>query len=183
VVLQAGGSMQLASPWRRELVAMQQHADKIQHEDEDQGATINESMDLLMRMRSQAQSTAAAGATPGDDASGSDAENVPEENLPIHFPMDEHDTVCCGDADSELDTALTVAPHMHVPHAEQQNCMAAQVQQGNTAVHEDGSATAVTDTAVGLSPSGVCSTPKLSALGIALQSLLFLWICAHIHTH
>jgi hypothetical protein len=156
--------MQLTSPWHRELVAMQQHVAKIQHEDEDQGATINESMDLLMRMRSQAQSSAAASASPvsaspghpGDDVSGSYSENVPEENSPSQLPMDERDTVCFGDAYGESDVPPAVAPHMHVPHAKQQDGItSSDGQQCSSTVHDDANGTAVANTAAALLPSGV----------------------------
>jgi hypothetical protein len=175
VLLQAGGSMQLTSPWHRELVAMQQHVAKIQHEDEDQGATINESMDLLMRMRSQAQSSAAVSASPGhpgDDVSGSYSENVPEENSPSQLPMDERDTVCFGDACGESDVPPAVAPHLHVRHAKQQDGItSSDGQQCSSIVHaDDSNGTAVANTAAALLPSGVFRRPLQMRQALPLKT-------------
>lgn len=172
--------MHMPSPWRGEVTAMAQHADQLQHQDEDQGAAITKSMETLMRMRSQAQRSAAAGDLPGSpgDASGSDAENVPDKNVLDRFPMDEHehatvpegnaleaftldehDTVCYADGDSEPDTVQADDPHMHVPHAEEGVAAEAPVESSANAhaLHEEEAAAVVVvqATDVVLAPAGV----------------------------
>ena len=150
-VLQGGTTLQMPSPWRRDMVALQSDLNKVQHEDEDQGAAITKSLDQLMRMRSQAQSSVAAGAptspgsasgyASGSDAenipdknvlhtSDSDAENVPDENAVGRVPLDEDDTVCYGGSQG--------APVSH----------------GGSAMHGEGDASDVGATEVALAPSG-----------------------------
>ena len=136
-VLQVGGSVQMPSPWRRDMAALQTDLYKVQHEDEDQGAAITQSLDRLMRMRSQAQSSVAAGASasPGAAfgyASGSDAENSPAENAPEQCSMDADDTVRYGDSRCEQGAAVV---HEHLAETEVDGAFS-----DDTAVHGVGAA-------------------------------------------